>query len=82
MTGTELMAIQAGASLLSGIFGGKRRRRAQREAKAARDEMRAKYEALDTSNLYADMSTMTSSCRYNLLMMPIFVIISAFSKFT
>ena len=36
ITGTELMAIQAGASLLSGIFGGKRRRRAQREAKAAK----------------------------------------------
>ena len=66
MTGTELMAIQAGASLLSGIFGGKRRRRAQREAKAARDEMRAKYEALDTSNLYADMENPYEDLTVNL----------------
>jgi len=60
------MAIQAGASLLSGIFGGKRRRRAQREAKAARDEMRAKYEALDTSNLYADMENPYEDLTVNL----------------
>ena len=66
MTGTELMAIQAGASILSGIFGGKRRRRAQREAKAARDEMRAKYEALDTSNLYADMENPYEDLTVNL----------------
>jgi hypothetical protein len=66
ITGTELMAIQAGASLLSGIFGGKRRRRAQREAKAARDEMRAKYEALDTSNLYADMENPYEDLTVNL----------------
>ena len=32
---TELMAIQAGASILSGLMGSKRRRREQREAKAA-----------------------------------------------
>ena len=63
---TTLMAIQAGASLLSGIFGGKRRRRAQREAKAARDEMRAKYEALDTSNLYADMENPYEDLTVNL----------------
>ena len=66
ITGTELMAIQAGASILSGIFGGKRRRRAQREAKAARDEMRAKYEALDTSNLYADMENPYEDLTVNL----------------
>ena len=63
---TTLMAIQAGASILSGIFGGKRRRRAQREAKAARDEMRAKYEALDTSNLYADMENPYEDLTVNL----------------
>ena len=63
---TYLMAAQAGASLLSGIFGGKRRRRAQREAKAARDEMRSKYEALDTSNLYADMENPYEDLTVNL----------------
>ena len=60
------MAIQAGASLLSGIFGGKRRRRAQREAKAARDKMRTEYEALDTSNLYADMENPYEDLTVNL----------------
>lgn len=66
ITGTELMAIQAGASLLSGIFGGKRRRREQREAKAAREKMRAEYEALDTSNLYADMENPYEDLTVNL----------------
>lgn len=60
------MAVQAGASLLSGIFGGKRRRREQREAKAAREEMRAKYEALDTSNLFADMENPYEDLTVNL----------------
>jgi len=66
ITGTELMAIQAGVSILSGIFGGKRRRRAQREAKAARDKMRTEYEALDTSNLYADMENPYEDLTVNL----------------
>ena len=63
---TELMAIQAGASILSGLFGSKRRRREQREAKAAREEMRAKYEALDTSNLFADMENPYEDLTVNL----------------
>jgi len=63
---TTLMAIQAGASLLSGIFGRKRRRREQREAKAAREKMRAEYEALDTSNLYADMENPYEDLTVNL----------------
>jgi len=63
---TTLMAIQAGASLLSGIFGSKRRRREQREAKAAREEMRAEYEALDTSNLFADMENPYEDLTVNL----------------
>ena len=66
ITGTELMAIQAGASILSGLMGSKRRRREQREAKAAREEMRAKYEALDTSNLFADMENPYEDLTVNL----------------
>lgn len=66
ITGTELMAIQAGASILSGFLGSKRRRREQREAKAAREEMRAKYESLDTSNLFADMENPYEDLTVNL----------------
>ena len=66
ITGTELMAIQAGASILSGLMGSKRRRREQREAKAAREEMRAKYESLDTSNLFADMENPYEDLTVNL----------------
>ncbi len=51
----EMMAISAGAQLLSGLFGRKRRRRQQREAKARYDEMRKAYEGLDTSNIYANV---------------------------
>ena len=47
--------ISAGASLLSGFFGSRRRKRQQREAKAQYEEMRAAYEGLDTSNIYADV---------------------------
>ena len=50
------MAIQAGASLLSGLFGRRRRRKQQREAKARYEEMKAAYEGLDTSNIYADVT--------------------------
>ena len=55
MTGAEIQMISAGASLLSGLFGSRRRNRQQREAKAQYEEMRAAYEGLDTSNIYADV---------------------------
>jgi len=55
ITGAEIQMISAGASLLSGLFGRRKRRRQQREAKARYDEMRAAYEGLDTSNIYADV---------------------------
>ena len=61
-----MMTAQATASILSGIFGGKKRRREQREAKIARDKMRAEYEALDTSNLYADMENPYEDLTVNL----------------
>ena len=48
-------AIGAGASLLSGLFGSRRRKRQQREARVRYDEMKAAYEGLDTSNIYADV---------------------------
>ena len=63
---TTMMMAQAGASILSGIFGGKKRRREQREARIARDKMRAEYEALDTSNLYADMENPYEDLTVNL----------------
>jgi hypothetical protein len=53
---TTQALIGAGASLLSGLFGRKKRRRQQREAKARYEEMRAAYEGLDTSNIYADVT--------------------------
>lgn len=48
--------ISAGASLLSGFFGSRRRKREQRAAKARYEEMKAAYEGLDTSNIYADVT--------------------------
>jgi hypothetical protein len=47
--------IGAGASLLSGLFGSRRRKREQREARVKYNEMKAAYEGLDTSNIYADV---------------------------
>ena len=54
-TGAEVQLISAGASLLSGLFGRKKRRRQQQEAKARYDEMKKAYEGLDISNIYADV---------------------------
>ena len=54
---TTQALIGAGASLLSGLFGSRRRKRQQREAKAQYEEMKAAYEGLDTSNIYAGRST-------------------------
>jgi len=54
-TGAEVQLIAAGAQLLSGMFGSRRRKRQQREAKARYDEMKTAYEGLDTSNIYADV---------------------------
>jgi|14_taG_2_1085336.scaffolds.fasta_scaffold22372_1 hypothetical protein len=48
--------ISAGATLLSGFFGSRRRKREQRAAKAKYEEMKAAYEDLDTSNIYADVT--------------------------
>ena len=48
-------AIGAGVSLLSGLFGSRRRKRQQREAKGKYNEMKAAYEGLDTSNIYANV---------------------------
>ena len=56
MTGTQIAMVQAGASLLSGFFGSRRRKREQRAAKARYEEMKAAYEGLDTSNIYADVT--------------------------
>ena len=53
---TTQALIGAGTSLLSGLFGRRRRRREQREAKARYEEMKAAYEGLDTSNIYADVT--------------------------
>ena len=53
---TTQALIGAGASLLSGLFGSRRRKRQQREAKAQYEEMKAAYEGLDTSNIYADVT--------------------------
>lgn len=55
VTGAEVAMIQAGASLLSGFFGSRRRKREQRAAKAKYEEMKTAYEGLDTSNLYANV---------------------------
>jgi len=48
--------ISAGATLLSGFFGSRRRKREQRAAKARYEEMKSAYEDLDTSNIYADVT--------------------------
>ena len=53
--GPQMMAISAGVSLLSGLFGARRRRRQQRAAQKRYEEMRAAYEGLDTSNIYANV---------------------------
>ena len=47
--------VSAGASLLSGLFGSRRRKRQQRQAKSKYNEMKAAYEGLDTSNIYANV---------------------------
>jgi len=52
---TTQALIGAGASLLSGLFGSRRRKRQQRQAKSKYNEMKAAYEGLDTSNIYADV---------------------------
>ncbi len=52
---TTQALIGAGTSLLSGLFGSRRRKRQQREARVKYDEMKAAYEGLDTSNIYADV---------------------------
>ena len=51
----EMMMISAGAQLLSGMFGSRRRRKQQRQAQARYDEMKKAYQGLDTSNIYADV---------------------------
>jgi len=52
---TTQALIGAGASLLSGLFGSRRRKREQREARAKYNEMKTAYEGLDTSNIYANV---------------------------
>lgn len=52
---TTQALIGAGASLLSGFFGSKRRKKQQTQAKSKYNEMKAAYEGLDTSNMYADV---------------------------
>jgi len=56
ITGAEIQMISAGASLLSGLFGSRRRRRQQRAAQKTYEEMRAAYEGLDTSNIYSSVT--------------------------
>ncbi len=51
----EMMMVSAGAQLLSGLFGSRRRRKQQRQAQARYDEMKKAYQGLDTSNIYADV---------------------------
>ena len=63
---TYIAMASAGASILSGIFGSKKRRREQREAREARDKMRAEYEAMDTSNLFANMENPYEDLTVNL----------------
>jgi len=54
-TGAEVQLISAGISLVSGFLGSKKRKRQQRAAQARYNEMKAAFEGLDTSNLYADV---------------------------
>jgi len=54
-TGAEIQLISAGISLVSGFLGSKKRKRQQRAAQARYNEMKAAFEGLDTSNLYADV---------------------------
>tara|TARA_R110002012_G_scaffold319747_1_gene541221 strand:- start:443 stop:1117 length:675 start_codon:yes stop_codon:yes gene_type:complete len=53
---TTAALIGAGANLLSGLFGSRRRKDKQKEAQAEYDAMKAAYEGLDTSNIYADVT--------------------------
>jgi len=55
MGGPQMMAVSAGISLVSGLLGSRKRKRQQRAAQARYNEMKAAYEGLDTSNLYADV---------------------------
>ena len=55
ISASTVALVSAGASLLSGLFGSRRRKRQQREAKGKYNEMKAAYEGLDTSNIYADV---------------------------
>ena len=49
----QAAAIQAGAGIIGGLMGRKKRRAQQRAAKAEYDKMKRSYEELDTSNIYA-----------------------------
>ena len=55
LTGPELQLAITGAKTLGSFFGRRRRRRQQRAARAEYERMRAAYEGLDTSNLYANV---------------------------
>ena len=55
LTGPQLQLAITGGKALGSFFGRRRRRRQQRAARAEYDQMRAAYEGLDTSNLYADV---------------------------
>mgnify|MGYP003633200625 FL=1 len=55
ISASTVALVSAGASLLSGLFGSRRRKRQQREAKGKYNEMKAAYEGLDTSNIYANV---------------------------
>ena len=55
LTGAELQLAITGAKVLGSFFGRRRRRKQQRAAKAQYDQMRAAYEGLDTSNIYANV---------------------------
>lgn len=49
-------AVQGITGILGGVIGGRKRRREQRKAQAEFNRRKADYEALDTSNLYGNLS--------------------------
>jgi len=49
-------AVQGITGILGGVIGGRRRRREQRKAQAEFNRRKENYEALDTSNLYGNLS--------------------------
>ena len=63
----SLPLIAAGAQALSGILGGviggRRRRREQRAAQAEFNRARSRFEALDTSNPYANITNTATTAK-------------------